>query len=204
MWSQIVAMAAVAAALCGAPGAQAAGAVFKCQAAGGKLTFSDQPCPNEQKQETVKAAPPPGYVDVDSVCGPAARPAEYYRKASVCQRMRSCAENKGGPDCEVYCEPQWDGMRLPGVKFGLTSPSCLRYNDRIGGKTWVQTQRRHPSGQGYDLLPASCVEASGQLTRQVFVGCLPGTTNCSSTLPQRGRRLVAQPLEEVMAKACGA
>jgi hypothetical protein len=187
------------------PAAQAAGPVFKCQGTGGKLTFSDQPCPNEQKQETVRAAPPPGQVDVDSVCGPASRPpANFSRKWGTCQQMRTCAENKGDASCRVYCEA-FSGQEsaFPRVKFGPASPSCLRYNDRLGGKNWVQTERRASGREGYEVIPASCVDNAGQITRPVYLVCDPGTTNCATDLPRRGRRMVPTPIDELMTKTCG-
>lgn len=205
-FSRFIALAgALAFVLCTAPSVHAAGAVFKCQGAGGKVTFSDQPCAGEQKQETVKAAPPPGQVDVDAVCGRGNRSSDFSRKAGVCGQMRTCAENKGDRSCEVYCEAEWDRLKLEGVKFGPTSASCLRYNDRAGGKTWVQTRRREPSGQGYDVLSTACVDGSGQLSRALYVACLPGgTKSCVTTAPERGRALTGVPLEELMARNCGA
>jgi hypothetical protein len=187
------------------PGVQAAGPVFKCQGPGGKLTFSDQPCPNEQKQETVKAAPPPGQVDVGFVCGPSARATtEFSLKATVCSQMRKCADNKGDVACHVYCTPfAGSESAVPGVKFGPASPSCLRYNDYIGGKNWVQTSARSNDGTTHDVIPASCVDANGRTTRPVFLVCEAGTTKCSTERPQRGRRVSATtPVEELMTKTC--
>jgi hypothetical protein len=196
---------AVVFALWATPAVHGAGAVFKCHGAGGKLTFSDKPCPEEQKQETVKAAPPPGVVDVSLVCGSATRPTgDYSRKWGVCQQMRTCAENKGDPSCRVYCTPfAGADTTLPGVTFGPTSPSCLRYNGFIGGKNWAQSSERVNSGSNYEVIPAQCVDANGRATRLVVVACETGTTNCAMEAPLRGRKIIAKPIDELLTKTCG-
>ncbi|MCC2673502.1 MAG: hypothetical protein K0R58_449 [Ramlibacter sp.] len=197
---------AVVFALWAAPAVHGAGAVFKCQGPGGKLTFSDQPCVNEQKQETVKAAPVAGAVDVRAACGTASRTAADPSAGSgVCQKMRTCAENKGHPSCLVYCSTfTGSDSLLAGVKFGPTSPSCMHYNAFVGGRNWVQTEPRVSSGAAHDVFPASCVDESGRIKRPVRLVCNVGTTNCATEAPLRGRRLIATPIDELLAKTCGA
>jgi hypothetical protein len=181
-----------------------AGAIFKCQGPGGKTTFSDAPCPVEHKQETVRAAPPPGFVDVDAVCNALARrPSLASSVMSACMSMRTCEATKDAAACNIYCRDFPDGM-IPGVKFGLGSAACVAHTKRARGSNWAQTQEREPPNgiSKYDMLRYACIDTSGRAAREHWVLCEPGTTSCTSPTPTNGVLGPFAELDGLLTRTC--
>jgi hypothetical protein len=181
------------------------GAVFKCQGPGGKTTFSDAPCPSEQKQETLKAAPPAGTVNFDAACKAAAQRTSLSSTViEACSFMRTCDETKDPAFCKVYCRDFSDSM-LPGLRFGPASPACIAHMKRARGSNWVQTQEIEPpnGSSKHDMLRYSCIDASGRAQRsERWVLCEPGTRNCTSPTPTNGVLGPFTALDGLLTRMC--
>jgi hypothetical protein len=190
--------------------APAAAQVYKCRGADGRMGFSDQPCPQEQKQETIKAAPPAGSVNLELVCSPAQLRGEAgYMRQSVCASMRRCEASGRDADCQIYCDAAASDY-LPDVKFGPAAPACLKYTGRVRGSNWVQTTRRSSDAGSYDYLQAACIDKAGkQLEAARPIVCEKGSDRCVGDFARRlrsqqGTGLAgAAPLDTVMTRACG-
>jgi hypothetical protein len=191
--------------------APAAAQVYKCRGADGKMGFSDQPCPHEQKQETIKAAPPPGSVNLELVCSPAQLRSESgYMRQSVCASMRRCEASGRDHDCQIYCDAAANDY-LPEVKFGPAAAACLKHTGRVRGANWVQTSRRSNDAGAFDYLQAACLDKSGrQVDLPKGVVCERGSDRCTTEFGRRARgqsAAAALPgaasLDVVMTRACG-
>lgn len=190
--------------------APAAAQVYKCRGADGKMGFTDRPCPQEQTQETIKAAPPSGTVNVELACSPAqVRGESGYMRQSVCSSMRRCEATGRESDCQIYCEPTASDY-LPDVKFGPASPACLKYTGRLRGSNWVQITRRTTDAGPYDFLQAACIDKAGkQLAVGHPIACEKGSDRCVSDFarrqrsPQAASLSGAAPLDAMMTRLCG-
>ena len=191
--------------------APAAAQVYKCRGADGKMGFSDRPCPEEQRQETVKAAPPPGSVNLELVCSPALLKGERgYMRQAACSAMRRCETTRKEHDCQLYCDAG-NGEFIPEVKFGPASAACIKYTGRARGANLVQVSSRTGDSGSFEFFRAACVDKSGQnvdAARNVI--CERGTDRCSTEFPRSGRNRQeagslpgAAPLDALMTRACG-